>query len=191
MYDNQVRTCRKCGMAKPRIEFHAYGYICRTCILEYARSYNAFHPHKYKYTPKPENKSCSYYLGCVIAEKIVELIFKHVKHPQVRCRYDFECTNGYKIDVKSACLDKRNKWQFGINKNNVADYFMLIAFNSRQDLNPVHLWLIKGDEYIREQRLNTYVRLDVTKANVSKFEKYERKDELAQAVEICESNKKI
>jgi len=61
--------------------------------------------------------------------------------------YDFVCSRGYKIDVKSSTRSTRypNTWTFHINKNTTADYFLCIAFDNRADLNPEHMWLIPGN----------------------------------------------
>jgi hypothetical protein len=62
--------------------------------------------------------------------------------------YDYDCPKGFKIDVKSRCrhsvISYNDHWLFPIKKNKVADYFLCIAFDNRENLNPEHLWLIPG-----------------------------------------------
>jgi len=62
--------------------------------------------------------------------------------------FDFVCEKGYKIDVKSSCLYRRKDgspvWNFHIGQNQVADYFLCIAFDNRDDLIPMYIWLIPG-----------------------------------------------
>lgn len=91
-----------------------------------------------------ELKSCASYLGVHVAEQVLSKVFKDVNmmsmnHPG----YDFICNYGKKIDVKSACRRKgRNGWLFTTKKNTTADYFLCIAFDNRESLTPMHLWLI-------------------------------------------------
>jgi hypothetical protein len=106
--------------------------------------------------PMSENKDCSLFLGVHVAERVLSNVFKNVQRmPQNNPGYDFICSKGYKIDVKSASLckilDKKHgsviwRWNFHIRNNTIADYFLLIAFDDRENLNPMHVWLIKGSE---------------------------------------------
>ena len=58
--------------------------------------------------------------------------------------FDFICCHNKNIDVKSSCLRKSGGWIFHIDHNIVADYFLCIAFDNRDDLTPLHVWLIPG-----------------------------------------------
>lgn len=93
-----------------------------------------------------ESKDCSQYLGVHIAERLLSKVFDDVtRMPYNNPGYDFICRKGYKIDVKSSVLiheRKYNKWSFTIKHNKVADYFALLAFDNRDDLNPIHFWLV-------------------------------------------------
>ncbi|MCK5027433.1 MAG: hypothetical protein KAS07_03365 [Candidatus Pacebacteria bacterium] len=86
-----------------------------------------------------------------VAERVLSKVFKDVQEmPYGYKGYDFICNKGKKIDVKSSCIyiDKRGNrsgtWSFCIKKNKIADYFLCIAFDNREDLNPLHIWLIPG-----------------------------------------------
>ena len=81
--------------------------------------------------------------------------------------FDFICSNGYKIDVKSSTLHD-NRWGFYIRYNTIADYFLCLAFDNRNDLNPQHLWLIPG--YI----LNDKSGVSITESTLDKWKKYEQ-----------------
>lgn len=104
-----------------------------------------------KHVPYYENKDCSNYLGRHIAERILSKYFEDIKHmPYQNQGYDFVCKKGYKIDVKSSCLHSNDKyknplWSFDINHNKIADYFLCIAFDNRDNLTPMRLWLIPGN----------------------------------------------
>ncbi|MCK5022861.1 MAG: hypothetical protein KAS04_01675 [Candidatus Aenigmarchaeota archaeon] len=98
-----------------------------------------------------ENKKCASYLGCHIAENVLQSVFKDVEMmPHGNKGFDFICASGMKIDVKSACIGGRPRspgvWGFNIKRNTIADYFLCLAFDNRDDLNPIHLWLIEGSE---------------------------------------------
>lgn len=98
-----------------------------------------------KYT---ENKSCSLYLGVHVAEHVLSHVFKDVAvMPLGNPGYDFICNGGKKIDVKCACIGFKGNWQFKINRNTSADYFLCLAFDNRKDLTPLYAWLLPADKY--------------------------------------------
>lgn len=150
--------------------------------------------------PMGENKSCSSYLGVYIAERVLSKIFSNIiRMPYGNKGYDFICQKGYKIEVKSSCLrtQKRRrkvhtKWDFGVNKNGVADYFIFVAFDNREDLNPCHVWLIKGTEIIttpmnKQAKLNSKTVFSVSNSERSKshYVEYEVSDKLEQFKKCC------
>ena len=93
-----------------------------------------------------ENKECASYLGVFVAERVLSHVFKDVEvMPYGNPGYDIVCNKGKLIDVKCACLGKGGRWVFNIRRNIVADYFLCLAFDNRDDLNPEHTWLIPGD----------------------------------------------
>ena len=96
-----------------------------------------------------ENKDCTSYLGIVIAERLVRCLFNDVKvMPNGNPKFDFICNRGKKIDVKSACItlgnNKYPQWGFRIDYNTATDFFILVAFDDRTYLNPLHMWMIPG-----------------------------------------------
>ena len=128
---------------------------------------------KQGHLPFNENKKCTLFLGVHIAEEVLSQAFKNVQRmPMNNPGYDFICGRGYKIDVKSSCLHKDGRWQFNIKRNNIADYFLMLAFDNRQDLNPMYVWLIPGGKlnHLRGTGINPSTihkwdgyRLDVSK----------------------------
>ena len=115
------------------------------------------------------NKNCSQYLGCYIAEQILSKIFKDVKvMPQQNHGYDIICNQDKKIDIKSSATGYKDNWHFNIWRNKIADYFLCIAFDNREDLNPVHLWLIPGED------INHLTGIEILKSKLSKWSKYEQ-----------------
>jgi hypothetical protein len=135
-----------------------------------------------------EAKDCSSYLGVYIAEKLLSNFFDHTTHmPLNNPGYDFVCGKGFKIDVKSSCYVIQGKstprWQFDIDRNQIADYFLCIAFNDRVSLNPLHVWLIPS------QIVNDHLCFCVTDnpRGLSKWSNYERP--IDKVVEQCNGMK--
>ena len=94
-----------------------------------------------------KNKDCAQYFGIHIAERVLSHVFKDVKRmPITNHGYDVICNKDKLIDIKSACLSRTQcpRWQFNIRCNTTADYFLCLAFDNREDLNPLHAWLILG-----------------------------------------------
>lgn len=94
-----------------------------------------------------KHTSCTWYLGVHIAEPMLLEYFGNATRAQPNTvGYDYICSKGYKIDVKASCVIQPKwtspYWGFGIRRNNIADYFLCIAFDNRTDLNILHTWLI-------------------------------------------------
>ena len=180
------RTCNKCEVElilgenwidsrkRQRI------YTCNECVVIYKKEYRRTHVKKiteYRETvgriksghmPMTVNKTCSMYLGIVVAETVLSKVFKDVTRMRSNFPgYDFICNRNMKIDVKSSCTDKTGGLHFNINRNNIADYFLCLAFDNRQDLNPLHMWLIPGED------INHLKMLSATKNNISRLDDYE------------------
>lgn len=124
-----------------------------------------------------DNKSCAAYLGVVIGERLVKHLFNDVvMMPYGHTGYDMICNKGKKIDVKTSCLRKRKCpcWSFHINKNTIADFFICVAFDNRDDLNPLHLWMIPGKE------LNQKGGRSISLSKIHKWDKWKRSIEEVQ-----------
>jgi hypothetical protein len=128
------------------------------------------------------NKNCTDYLGCHIAERILEKIYIDVKvMPPNNHGYDFICSQDKKIDVKSSSTGDKGYWQFNITKNKIADYFLCIAFDNRDNLNPVHLWLIPS------KIVNHLTMLTIQKSTINKWLEY--KQSLDKIILCCDKMK--
>lgn len=127
-----------------------------------------------------ENKKCSLFLGVHVAEKVLSMVFKDVENmPHGNPNFDFVCNRGKKIDVKASCIlhyaGRSGRWMFCIKRNAMADYFLCLAFDDREDLNPLHIWLIPGSAVNHQvcasiaitaiHKWDAY-RLDVTKVEL-------------------------
>ena len=101
-----------------------------------------------KCLPMNKNKECAQYLGIYICEnkEFLSKILNIVEcMPITNPGYDVVCEKDKKIDVKCSCLDNYNRWNFNIRKNKIADYFLMIAFDNRENLNVIHIWLVNGN----------------------------------------------
>jgi len=147
-----------------------------------------------------DNKNCSMYLGVHIAERILSKIWDNVIRMSIgNIGYDFICGKGFKVDVKSSCIVTSlrehelksyevHNWFFNIKKNKIADYFLLIAFDNREDLTPLHIWLIKGDKIVNKSKLNDKISLIIYThlKSVNKLKEYEQTDKLEKMKKCCE-----
>jgi hypothetical protein len=134
--------------------------------------------------PASENKSCTLYLGCVIAETVLSREFPGFRRmPKGYPGYDYECPKGFGVDVKSSCRNHHTHgndfWQFHIERNKKAKFFLCIAWKDRKSLIPEHLWLIPG--YLVNDKLNFGITDSV--ASLTKWSKYERS--LKNVLECC------
>lgn len=102
--------------------------------------------------PMSENKDCAQYLGVHLSENAAsKLLPNATKMPFNHPKYDFLCSQGYKIDVKSSTLRlnqnaKTPRWSFCIRDNTEADYFMCIGYDDRSNLNILKIWMIPKEE---------------------------------------------
>lgn len=169
-----TRNCRVCGVllvvgenvTQERIDHP--DYICRSCHREYERE--RLH-HTGQKQPMDKNRHCSAFLGVHIAERVLYHVFKHIeKMPYGNPGFDFICGGGYKIDVKSSCRYVREHhadcWMFGIKKNQTAEYFLCLAFDNRESLNPEHIWLIPAED------INNHINISIAETTLIKWDHY-------------------
>ena len=143
------------------------------------------------------NRKCSMFLGCHVAERVLSHVFKDVQKMSFNNKgFDFICNKGMKIDVKSSCLHKNNSYVFTINHNKIADYFLCIGFDNRDNLNPQHIWLIKSDDIsnngYKSKRMNkdtSTINIKSDSDSIEKFSKYELTDKLKETIECCNTLK--
>jgi len=187
-----MKRCYKCGDSKELDQFNkrkrekdGHTCICRTCGNKESRKNNR---EVMGHLPMSENKECPQYLGIVIAERLVRHLFENVvRMPNNQPGFDFICAHEKMIDVKSACITMNNNknphWRFAINKNQTADYFLLLSFNNRQNLDPLHQWLIPGDI------LNHLVCTTISPSTIDKWDEY--RQPIVQAQMCCSNMKGI
>ena len=185
---SEKKHCPTCGCVKDSSEFYLIktgvhaGKLRSYCIpCEKARNharkdyFTRRNHEKGFHKPQSENKSCSSYLGIYVAERALSKFFDNItRMPANNPGYDFICGRGFKIDVKSGCLtkrkDRRPDWTFVVSKNKVADYFLCLAFDDRESLDPQHVWLIPGN-VVNGQRTITIGNCSKSIARFAKYEK--------------------
>ena len=133
-----------------------------------------------------ENKTCPLFLGVHVAEKMLSYLFKNVERMPLNNKgYDFKCANNYLVDIKSGCSQVNSygtrHWLFTINYNIIADYFLCLAFDNRNDLNPLYLWLIPGNV------LSHLNGLTISETTLYKWSQYEKP--IDKAVSCCNQMK--
>jgi hypothetical protein len=131
-----------------------------------------------------EDKNSSQYLGIYIAERVLSKYFDNIIiMPHGNPNYDYICGKGYKIDVKSGCLLPITKttfrWTFNIWNNDITDYFLCLAFNNREELEPLHIWLIPSKVVSDHKRIS----ISNNPKSLAKWTKYERS--LDKVIECC------
>lgn len=174
MTTNEImfKTCTQCKQTLPTNHFYKdltnKDKLCRQCNTCVSNNYKKRYIPRTKYK---QNKKCPVFLGCHVAEQVLSNVFKNVETmPMCNPGYDFICNHGKKIDVKSSCKRKNHRgyrWGFGINHNKIADFFLCLAFDNRESLTPLHLWLIPG-HIINDKR-----GVSISKSTVMKWAKYE------------------
>lgn len=188
-----VKRCSRCKQTKPRSEFGARRAnddglqgVCREC----RRISCSDSKHRLGYcAPMNESKDCNQYLGICVAERVINNcgMFKTiVKMPNNNPGFDFICNREFKIDVKSACRTfvVRNEhelnpwWTFHIDHNTIADWFVIIAFDDREHLIPLHAWVIPGD------KINHLICLTITESERS-LEKWRPYERLLDQIDSC------
>ena len=189
MTSNQIefKTCSTCkrtlltsAFCKNKKTKDGYQRICKICSRKSCQEWYNRNPHTQHLT----NKTCSTFLGITVAERVLSKVFKDVKTmPPNNKGFDFWWNNGFKIDVKSSCQRKSKipSWSFKINRNKIADYFLCLALDNREDLNPLHLWLIPGNI------INHLNSTSVSKSTAAKWNEY--KLDLTKTVACCSALK--
>ena len=192
--------CTRCGVALTNDNWGASRrsrgtHMCKACDVAKVLKWKKENPTKYKEgvarsrakrggLSMSENKTCSMYLGVHIAEHVLSKVFKNVtRMPNGNQGYDFICNKGMKIDVKSSTLRiskiRAPLWFFNINRNKVADYFLCLAFDNRESLTPLHLWLVPA-KAVSHMHLAT-----ISTTTVDRWNKY--KLDINKVISCCDT----
>jgi hypothetical protein len=188
-------VCRKCGNELTEENWYPSdrkwkSYLCKECNDRKKEAWRKANPEKAKAglttdRSKEEihqfskNKECSLFLGVHVAERVLSHVFKDVKvMPMHNPGYDIICNKNKLIDIKSSCIRKDGNWAFQIRYNTIADFFLCLAFDNREDLTPLHAWLLPGDKF------NNHKNISISPSTISKWDAYRL--DLSKVSECCE-----
>lgn len=176
--------CKVCNVELNGVNWYSSNqkvrnYICKKCAINRKRLWREANPEKHRAQsiranrkngarPFGENRECSSFLGVHVAERVLSKVFNNIERmPYGNPGYDFVCNHGKLIDVKSACSRKDGTgWQFNINRNTTANYFLCLAFDNRENLTPLHAWLIPGN------KLNHLIGARIRPNTIHKWDAY-------------------
>lgn len=148
-------------------------------------------------SPMSENQDCPSWFGVFIGENYVIQTFDNpIKMSYGNPGFDWLCKRGEKIDRKGRCLDFSkiydwSGWAFPIRYNNIADWFILSAWDNRDSLTPLHVWMFHKDDIIRGEKF--WMRDCITITNnhqkLIEFEEYEITNRLEKLKKICDKKR--
>jgi hypothetical protein len=166
--------------------------------------------------PSSEDEDLSQHFGNLgeqLFKKFLSTIFENVERMKyTNYGFDFTCSNiskefiekypifkleinkEYTIQIKARCrriYGKYIRWDFPIKYNN-ADYFILISFDNRENLNIMHIWVFRKNEIVRGDkfwRRDTFTITD-TPFKLEEFKSQELVNELTILKELNEELKK-
>lgn len=183
------KRCNKCGdvlvvgenCTQYRIDHSQYR--CRECAAAWQVERN--HSRGIS-SSMAENRDCSLFIGVHVAERILSMVFKDVvRMPNGNPGYDIKCNRGKLVDVKSACMTKPvgslGTWTFNIKRNKIAEYFLLLAFSNRSAIDPLHCWLIPGEN------VNNVYMTSISMSTIHKWDDY--KIDIGKVVACCDEMK--
>lgn len=147
--------------------------------------------------PMEFNTDCSSYFGIYIAENYIIRTFEDaINMPPNNPGFDLLCKNGLKIQTKARCIGYHNccdspNFEFLIKCNNIVDWFILSAWDSRDSLVPLHVWAFHKNDIVRRRRFCEFVSFTITNRPeyLKELEKYEITDKLDKLKEICNRDK--
>lgn len=185
---HEMPTCWTCGESLITDNWHLssqnkHEQICKKCANERSRQQHMknienrreiVRRSRYNHGTRPmnENTECPSFLGVHVTERVLRHVFNNVEQmPYGNPGYDFVCGNGYLIDSKSSCTryngnDRSPFWGFAIRRNKVADYFVLLAFDNRDDITPLHIWMIPGHV------INHLTGVSISESTIDKWDEY-------------------
>lgn len=138
--------------------------------------------------PMQKNENCTSYVGICIGEKTSEPIlieiFGNIDKimPYGNPGYEYIVKGGYKIDVKTSNIQDNKvegsfyeSWDYHIKYNQIADYFLLLAFDNLDNKKLIHIWLIENNSIIRGKLMKEFDHLKIMNSprSIEYFGKYE------------------
>lgn len=150
--------------------------------------------------PKEFNEDCASYFGDFTENLMIQTFEGAKRMPPNNPGFDWTCKRGDKIDNKGRCLCYSNQsnwtgWRFAIEYNNIADWFILSAWDNRESKKPLHVWLFHKNDLVRlgkggcAPKVEFWRRQGITITNtqdgLEKFGEFEVTDRLYKLKELC------
>ena len=181
--NTEIKVCRVCGDVLTEENWtpsyrNSGSRICKKCDNERQRLWAKANPDKRRakstryhrkngHLPMDDNKDCAAFLGVYVTERLLRHYFKDVEvMPYGNPGYDFICNRDKLIDAKSSCLGANGRWLFNIGRNVIADFFVCTAFDNRDDLNVLHVWMIPG------RVVNHLTGTSISPSTIHKWDQY-------------------
>jgi hypothetical protein len=165
-----------------------------------------------------DNPDCPRYFGEYIERKYVSQIFEDAvpfeykrdilgRITDKRKPYDYICCRGLKIKHVASCLrmDKNHVqkltgehlpyFAYAIKRNSIPDAWVFSAWNNREDLEPLFVWIIKGhEEFITQVKKGPFwdrktFTVYFNERGIKKMKRYEVTKKLDRLKEVCKLNK--
>lgn len=150
--------------------------------------------------PKEFNEDCPVYFGCYTESLMIQTFEGAIRMPNNNPGFDWTCKNGDKIDNKGVCLrynthNNWSGWRFSIRYNDIADWFILSAWDNRDSLQPLYVWAFHKNDMVkyrigRHNVLKKFcnresIAIPNTPEGLKEFEKYEVTNRLIKLKELC------
>ncbi len=142
-----------------------------------------------------EDPDCPLWLGYISEKYVMKTFEDPTIMPTNNPGFDWICSNGKKIDHKGACIlyikGKLPIWIFKIRHNKMADYFILSAWDNRESLTPLHVWIFGKNDIVRGRKFCEFESFAImdTPEKLKEFEKWEVSDRLEKLKELCDRDK--
>lgn len=105
--------------------------------------------------------------------------------------FDWICKKGEKIDHKGSCLryseDRPSRWCFDVDHNNIAEYFILSAWDNRDSLTPLHVWIFHKNDMVRGRKFYEFIHFCIVNApeKLKELESWEVTNRLDKLKKLC------
>ena len=116
---------------------------------------------------KAQRENINVKFGVNIGERIFAQMYPDAIHTAYNCTgYDF-IWNYKLVDIKASSQHKSGGWNFQINKNQIAHYFCLMAFDNPVEHNLEKMYMVPAAQ------INDKVSISITDGTKYKYKKYE------------------
>lgn len=150
--------------------------------------------------PMKENENCHAHFGEFTENLMIQTFEDPIRMPPNNPGFDWKCKNEEKIDNKGARIkDGNTRWIFHIRYNNIADWFILSAWDNRCSLTPLYVWAFHRDDMVKYKVGGGYILNKFWKREsfsipnnpkgLKEFEKYEINRRLEKLKELCNRKK--